>query len=101
MVASAFVRDAWGDERIPKDPDAVLDYTLDWDAWLADTDTIASAVFTVASGLTKDSEEFTDDTSTVWLSGGTAGESYKVSCRITTVAGRREDRSFYVDMKER
>lgn len=101
MVASAFTVDQWGDARIAKDPDAVLEYTLDWDAWLADADELSAIAFTVPTGVTKDSEEFTSDTATVWLSGGTAGDSYKVTCHITTSAGREDDRTFYVDVKER
>ena len=37
-----------------KDPEAVLDYTVDWGIWL-DTDTISTSNWTVPAGITKDS----------------------------------------------
>ncbi len=64
----------------PKDPDAVLDYSIDWTTWLAG-DTLATSVWTVPAGITKDSETNTTSKSTVWLSGGTAGEVYEVPLR--------------------
>ena len=83
-----------------KDPNAVLDYTLDWTKWL-DGDTIDTATFTVPDGLTLD--DSTNDTvlATAWLSGGTAGTSYVVRCRITTAGGRTEDRSFTILVDDR
>ena len=87
------------DLLIKKDPDSVLDYQLDWSSWLG-TDTISTSVFTVPTGLTKDSEGNTSTTSTVWLSGGTLNQIYNVVCRITTTGGRTVDRSFDVLMAE-
>lgn len=83
-----------------KDPNAVLDYTLDWTKWL-DGDTIDTATFTVPNGLTLD--DSTNDTvlATAWLSGGTAGTSYVVRCRITTAGLRTEDRSFTILVDDR
>jgi len=43
----------------------------------------------------------TATSATVWLSGGTAGQSYIVTNRITTAAGRTEDRSFTIRVEER
>lgn len=90
---------------IYKDPNAVLDYVIDWaatgDDWL-DGDTITGTpVWTVDTGLTKASSSNTTTTTTVWLSGGTAGTTYTVSCRIVTAGGRTEDRSFRIVCAER
>jgi len=99
MAASAFQRDeVW--DYIPKDPDAVLDYSVRWEPWLAG-DELATVVWTVPTGIVKDSQSATADTATVWLSGGTAGRSYFVTCHITTTAGREDDRTFRVDVRER
>lgn len=89
-----------------KDPDSTLDYVFDWAApppgpWLTDGETIEDFEVTVATGLTLDSQSATDDTITVWLSGGTAGTRYTVACRITTSAGRTDERTFTVSVRER
>ena len=83
-----------------KDPNAVLDYSTDWTRWLAG-DQIAASEWIVPSGLTKMADSKTATSATVWLSGGTAGQSYTVTNRITTAAGRTEDRSFTIRVEER
>ncbi|MBI4910310.1 MAG: hypothetical protein HY820_42225 [Acidobacteria bacterium] len=83
-----------------KDPNAVLDYTIDWTRWLAG-DQIATSEWLVPSGLTKMADSKTASSATVWLSGGTAGQSYTVTNRIMTSAGRTEDRSFIAKVEER
>lgn len=89
--------------RFTKDPDAVLDYSWDWSNWLEAGETIVTASVTAETGITKDSE--TNDTTSVtaWLSGGTAGESYTVTCRITTnsVPARTDERSIILRVRER
>ncbi|MGD9099824.1 MAG: hypothetical protein PVF45_05035 [Anaerolineae bacterium] len=83
-----------------KDPDAKLDYVIDWSSWLG-SDTIQTSAWTVASGLTEESNSKTDTTATVWLSGGTAGKTYRVTNHIVTVGGREDDRSFWIVVQER
>ena len=83
-----------------KDPDAVLDYTINWAAWL-DGDTISASTWTIPSGLTKDSDAFGDSTVTVWLSGGTAGIEYSIVNHITTAAGREEDKTLIIICQEK
>lgn len=95
-----------------KDPDATLDYTFDWKAssngtgssdWLESGESISTATVTVPSGLTKDSQAVGSGAVTVWISGGTAGESYKVLCQITTdnSPARTDERSIIINVKER
>lgn len=87
--------------RITKDPDAVLDYSIDWATWL-DGDTISTSDwFVVGSGLTVDSDSNSSTAATVWLSGGVLGRRYVVTNRITTAAGRIDDRSVAVLMEEK
>jgi hypothetical protein len=83
-----------------KDPDATLDYVLDWSTWLS-SDTIGTATWTVPAGLTKASQSFTTTTATVWLSGGTVGENHFVTCRVTTAAARTDDRSILIRVEDR
>ena len=83
-----------------KDPNAILDYSIDWSLWL-DGDTIDTSVWTVAAGITNAADSSTTTTATIWLSGGTAGTSYTVSNRITTADGRTEDRSMTISVVAR
>jgi hypothetical protein len=78
-----------------KDPNAVLDYQVNWAAWLG-TDTISASSWTVPTGLTKDSDTKTTTITTIWLSGGTANTEYHVANKITTAGGRTEERTFVV-----
>lgn len=88
-----------------KDPEAVLDYTFDWndatDPWLATGETISSYTVTVPTGITKDSDSQADGVVTYWLSGGTAGTNYRVECKIVTSAGRTDERSMWIKVVER
>jgi len=83
-----------------KDPDAVLDYTIDWETWLG-SDTISTSTWTVPSGITKNTDTNTTTTTTIWLSGGTAGISYDLLDRIVTAAGRTEDRTIAIIVREK
>ena len=82
-------------DTFTKDPSDVLDYQGLYASWLG-SDTIATSTWVLPSGLTKDSDSFTDTTTTVWLSGGTAKSDYTVVNRITTAAGRTRDKSITV-----
>ena len=85
-----------------KDPQAVLDYTIDWTKWLDEVgDAIATSTWVVPSGLTKVTETNTSKIATVWLSSGTDGTNYTVTNRITTAAGRTDDRSITIRVRER
>ena len=75
-----------------KDPDAVLDYSVDWSNWLGD-DTISTVTWEVPTGIKKENQSNTTTVATVWLSGGTAGNTYDITCRITTAGGRTDDRT--------
>jgi hypothetical protein len=80
-----------------KDPDAVLDYAVDWSEWL-DDDTITASEWTVPDGITADSDSNTTTLATVWLSGGTLGQTYSLVNHITTAAGREEDQTIKIKM---
>jgi hypothetical protein len=87
-----------------KDPNEVLDYKFDWDTnYLETGETISAATVTVESGITKNSDSITDSnrTVTVWLSGGTAGNEYTVTCQIDTSLGRTAERDMIIKVEER
>lgn len=85
---------------IYKDPDDRKDYTIDWSKWLEAGDTIASVAWVVDAGINNDAVAHTTTTATIYLSGGTAGVSYNVTCRITTSFGLIADQSFQVRCRE-
>lgn len=87
-------------QRFIKDPDETLDYVFDWSSWIG-SDTVSSYVIDEETGITLDSDSNDTDSVTVWLSGGTAGESYDVACEVTTAAGRVSERTITIDVKER
>jgi hypothetical protein len=49
----------------------------------------------------KQADAKANTTASAWLSGGTAGQSFTVTNRITTTGGRTEDRSFTIRVEER
>lgn len=93
---------------VNKDPDAILDYGVDWNinGWLGD-DTIlitsppTGSVWFIPTGLTKENEDNTETITTVWLSGGVPGQRYTITNRILTTAGRTDERSLVIVVKDR
>jgi hypothetical protein len=83
-----------------KDPDEVLDYQLNWAARLG-ADTISTSTWTVPEGITQDSASRTDTTTTLWLSGGTSGQTYALLNRIVTVGGRTMDQTVSITLADR
>lgn len=84
---------------IDKAPQSVLDYGFDWTSWLG-ADTIAAYAVTV-SGVTKGADSRNGAVVTVWISGGVVGTPARVTCEVTTAAGRTERRSFGLRITER
>jgi len=84
-----------------KDPNDVLDYEIDWGAWLGtDTITATPVVWTVPAGVTLVAQSQTTTKTVVWISGGTVGEHYRIECRIVTAAGRITDESFELVVRQ-
>ena len=84
-----------------KDPDSVLDYTLDWGTDWLDGDTISTSTWSVPAGITMDSEVETATTTTIWVSGGTADQEYELTNQIVTAGGRTADRTILICVVER
>lgn len=92
-----------------KDPNDIADYWFDWGSeaivdptkrFLPNGETISAATVTVATGLTKVEDEFTDKTVRVRLSGGTVG-SYDINCLITTNFGQEFESTKGLKVAER
>ena len=82
----------------PKDPDEIKDYVVNWSA-LLDTDTISLSTWILPVGITSLSESNTDTAASIFLTGGTAGETYLLNNRIVTDGGRTYDRTLKLKMK--
>lgn len=85
---------------IDKDPDATLDYSFDWTAWLG-ADQISTFVITVPSSLTLASSSRNGAVVTAFISGGKRGDKYAVACKITTIGARTDERTMYLRMVQR
>lgn len=85
----------------PKDPQAVVDYRIDWSEWL-DGDTISTSTWSASSpvGLAVNSDTNTATTATVWVSGGTDGASYKLKNTIVTAGGRTAEETILIPVSE-
>ncbi len=85
-----------------KDPDAVLDYSVDWTLWLAG-DQIATSewILEPETDLEAAVDTKTASKATVWLRGGVAGTTYLATNRIVTVGGRTDDRTISIRVQDR
>ena len=84
-----------------KDPSAILDYKLDWSKWLSADDVIVSATAVSDDpALTVDAVSSAASETVFWLSGGTAGSSYKVLVHIVTEGGREDERTVVITVKD-
>ncbi len=100
------------------DDDAELDYPFDWRGlthgvegaesdWLEEDEQITDAVITIYPTGELDliqAATISDGRVNVWLKGGLAGSSYKISCKITTnnaPVPRVDERTIKIHVKER
>jgi hypothetical protein len=85
-----------------KDPDAVLDYTFNWGSWLTDAEDVIDTVEWIPDeGLTVANSTYTSTTATAFVSGGAVGDTLKLTCRITTLGGRTDDRTITLKIVDR
>lgn len=85
-----------------KDPDATLDYSIDWSLWLG-TDTISASTWVADSGITivSASESFDTTSTRLFVSGGAPGEKYTLTNQITTAGGKVDERSIEIRVRNR
>lgn len=93
-----------------KDPNAILDFPISYVAWLADISDsyLSHTVVNLTGGIALDltaphtaGSIQSGSVITVWLNGGTVGETATFTVRIVTTNGRTDDRTFYLAIKER
>lgn len=86
-----------------KQPADVLDYDIDYSAWLPDNDSVSSVSFSVApNGLLVDAAIVLDGGKRVklWVEGGENGVTYKVDVTATTVLSRVKQDELRFRVKE-
>lgn len=98
----------------PKDPDEILDYSIDWSRFL-DTATITSVAWYVddadgvktligsgstVNGIQNVSQTNTTTVATIHLGLGTANKEYKFYCNMQDSTGSIVERSMRVRIKE-
>ena len=93
---------------IEKDPEATLDYTLNWADWLSSSSTTITGSTWSVSADADDTDPVTiagsgnnTTITTVTLTGGTVNEIYTIYNTITTAGGITERRNFRVVVKNR
>jgi hypothetical protein len=82
-----------------KDPDEVKYYSMDWTNYLNTSATISTSAWTVASGITAGANGTDGAIARVLLSGGTHGQNYIVTNRITTSDGETLERAGVVRVR--
>jgi hypothetical protein len=103
---TGYLRDNKG-TFIEKDPNATLDYTLDWNNYTQSGDALATATWTTstisgdATPIVIGAASINADKATVLISGGTAGNIYTITCAITTTDNLIDRRSFRIVVKSR
>lgn len=89
----------------PKDPEEVLDYTIDWSDRMSG-DTITTSEWEMDPDnddelLIEDSNSISGENTIIWLSGGTLGETYFLTNHIVTSAGREMDQTVKLKIKSK
>jgi hypothetical protein len=95
---------------IENDPEAKLDYSIDWKDWIVGSDYIVNAHWTIST-ITNDPSPMTQWASnvmtvatslcTAYIQAGSTGNTYTITNRITTSNGIREERFFRIVVKDR
>lgn len=85
-----------------KDPDEVLDYSLNWTKRLGDGEALLTSEWTISGPdelLVQDSDSLSSPATTIWLSAGTLNKTYTLLNRVTTSGGRTMDQSVRLKLK--
>lgn len=89
-----------------KDPDAMLDYSIDWGAEYLGDDLLTQSSWTVvpdepADGVTIAGSQFDSATSVVKAAGGVPGRIYRLVNQVITASGRTDSRSIVLRVERR
>lgn len=82
-----------GKWNTPKDPDEVLDFTVDWNARLEGDTVYAYEVAVMSGSVVVQSSSMDEGIIRIWFAGGTDGETCEILTRVSTNGGRTMDRT--------
>lgn len=86
---------------VRKQPGDRLDYDIDFTKWMTDGDTLSLATAVSDDpALVVEAQQVIPPLVKVWVSGGEAGKSYKVTVTVTTTAGRVKEVDFNMRVME-
>lgn len=87
--------------RFIKQPNEILDYDVDYTDWFAGrADTPSSHEVVVPAGITLQTTVRNGNVVKVVLSGGTVGQKYHITVRLTTTSGIIKEADFVITVKE-
>ncbi len=84
-----------------KDPAEILDYSLDYTAWLTGAETVASATVTAPTGITVSAPTVASPKVTVRITGGTLDTPYLIVWHAVTSTGQEPERTLRLDVRDR
>jgi hypothetical protein len=88
-----------------KDPDAALDYSIDWGAEYLGGDLLADSEWSVnpaePGGVAIVGSDYNSTTTSVKAAGGIAGRIYKLVNHVTLESGRVDNRSIVLRVEKR
>lgn len=86
-----------------KDPQASLDYSIDWVDWLADVpgDSIANLYVTKSDGVSVSAQAIRGTVTAVVVKGGEVGVWETITVRVSTAQGRLDERTIKLLITER
>ncbi len=88
-----------------KDPEAALDYALDWGAEYLSGDALLDSSWSVTpdepGGAAIVGSQFDLLVATVQVAGGVPGKIYRVTNHVTTASGREDSRSIILRVERR
>lgn len=88
-----------------KDPDAVLDYSVDWGAEYLGEDQLAESQWSVSpvesAGVTVIGSDFDSAVATVKAGGGVSGRIYRLENKVVMASGRVDERSITLRVEQR
>ena len=88
-----------------KDPEATLDYAVDWSAGYFDGQTISTSAWAVApladDGVVVASQLIDGGRTVALLAGGRPGETYRITNSVTLSDGRSDERILLLRVEDR